>query len=117
VSTRAGGKNPERRAEQAEGEEAVDALAVAGEHEGPFGVARREVLRLGRQLDSIGCDHVGEHALVAALLEGVELDRLAQQRIVRHRSVGSDVQPRASFGLHGNVPDRQAHEARARLVI
>src|SRR5882757_1401004 len=63
------------RFEQAEGEEAVDALAIAGHHEGPFRVALYDVLRLGRKRDAVGRDQIGEHVFVAALLEGVELDR------------------------------------------
>src|SRR2546429_129865 len=102
-----------RRLEQAEGEETVDALAVAGLHEGPFRIARRQVLRLGRERDTIGRDEMGEHGLVAAFLEGVELDRLAQQRIRSYRREGSDVEPRPALGLHGNVPDGQAHETLA----
>ena len=60
---------------------------------------------------------VGEHVFVAPLLEGVELDRLAQQGIGSDRGVGGDIEPRSPLGLHRDVPDRQGHQAIARLGI
>ena len=105
------------RFEQAEGEEAIDALAVTGHHEGPFRVALHHVVRLGRERDAVGRDEIGEHVFVAALLEGVELDRCAQQGIGSDRGKGGDIEPRPPFGLHGDIPDGQAHEAIARLRI
>ena len=71
-----GRKKPERLAcsEQTEGEKAVDALAVAGDHEGPFGIAWHNVFRLGLKLDAIGFDEIGEHMLMAAFLESVEFN-------------------------------------------
>jgi len=54
---------------------------------------------------------------VAALLEGVELDRLAQQWIGSGGGIGSDIEPGSSLGLYRNVPDGQAHQLIARLRI
>jgi len=65
------------RFKQAEGKKAVDALAVPSHHEGPFRIAAHAVFRLGRQRNAISGDEIGEHVLVATLLEGIEFDRLA----------------------------------------
>src|SRR6266403_14310 len=88
------------RFEQTEGKEAVDALAVPGHHEGPFRVAPQNVFRLRRKGDAIGRDEIGEHMFVAALLEGVELDRFAQQWIGSGGGIGSDIEPGSSLRLY-----------------
>jgi hypothetical protein len=103
--------------EKAEGEETVDAFAEAGDHEGPFGVARLQIGRFGREFDAIGLDHIGENVLVPAFLEPVQIDRLAQQRIGDRVAIAQHAQLRLALGLHGDVPDRQADEAVARLVV
>ena len=44
---------------------------------------------------------------MAAFLEAHQLERFAQRRIVDRACVTQDAQARATFGLHGDVPDRQ----------
>ena len=103
--------------EQAKGEEAVDALAEAGDHERPFGVARAQIIGFHGEADAVGLDHIGKDLLVPPLLEAVELDRLAQQR-VRHRlGVAQHPQTGFPFGLHRDIPDRQADQTIARLGV
>src|SRR2546430_15785408 len=58
------------RFEQAEGKEAVDALAIAGHHEGPLRVALYDVLRLGRDWRGVGRAPDGEEASAAGLFAG-----------------------------------------------
>ena len=48
---------------------------------------------------------------MAALLEAVQLDRLAQQRIWDAFGIGADIHARLVLGLHRDVPDRQAGDA------
>src|SRR6185437_7272880 len=84
--------------EQTESKKAVDALAIAGDHEGPFGIARLEIGRLGREPDAVSLDHIGEDLLVAPFLEAVEVDRLAQERILDLLAIAQDAQLRLAFG-------------------
>ena len=67
--------------EQAESKEAIDAFAVAGDHERPFGIARAFVGRLRREFDAVSFHEIGQNVAMTALFEPVELDRLAQKRI------------------------------------
>src|SRR5207237_2034384 len=55
----------------------------------------------------------GQPRRAAALPDALGRERLAQQRIRSYRREGSDVEPRPALGLHGNVPDGQAHETLA----
>src|SRR5437660_9366388 len=55
--------------EQAEGKKAIDAFAVAGDHKGPFWMARAEVFGFRRQPDAIGPDEIGKNVLVPTLLD------------------------------------------------
>ncbi len=48
---------------------------------------------------------------MAAFFEPVELDRLAQQRVGHLFGIAQHPQPGLAFGLHGDVPDRQADKA------
>src|SRR5262245_22845366 len=111
---RAGGL---RGREQAESEEAVDALAVAGDHEGPFGIPGTRVGGLRRERDAVGLDEIREHVMVAALLEAVEFDRLAQERIENAFGIGADVHARAVLRLDRDVPDGERSEARLGLGL
>jgi len=103
--------------EQAKGEEAVDAFAVAGDHEGPFGIARFDVNRFLGELDAVGAHHVGEHVLVPPFFEAIERDRFLEELVAHRVAVGRDAKLRLAFGLHGDVPDRQRHQPIARVGI
>jgi hypothetical protein len=46
-----------------------------------------------------------EHVFVAPLLEGIELDRFAQQRIGRDCGVGRNIEPGTPLRLDRDVPD------------
>src|SRR5882724_6179761 len=78
--------------EQAEGKKAIDAFAVAGDHQGPFWMARAEVFGFRRQPDAVGPDEIGKNLLVPSLLKAVELDRLLQQRIDDRLAVAQNAQ-------------------------
>ena len=56
-------------------------------------------------------DHVVEHLLVAALLEGVQRDRFADQRIGDRVGEGLHAERGDAFGLDRDTPERQAGEA------
>jgi hypothetical protein len=104
-----------RQREQAEGEEGVEALAVAGAQEGPARVAQRLRTGLAAHGDAVEPHHVAEHVLVPPLLERVERQRLAQQRIARR--IGQRLHARAGIllGLERGIPERQSGEPRPRL--
>src|ERR1700730_7095551 len=106
-----------RQREQAKSEEAVDTLAVAGDHEGPLRIARPEVFRLRRRADAVGLDKIGQHLLVPSFFNAVELDRPLKQRIGDGLSVAQDAQARLALGLHRNVPDRQTDQSAARVGL
>jgi hypothetical protein len=63
----------------------------------PFRIARRHILGLRRKRDAIGLDEVGEDVLVAALLEGVKLGRLLQQRVADQVGIALDPEAGAAF--------------------
>src|SRR5579871_6520452 len=83
--------------EEAKREEAVDTLAVACDHKGPFRMAGLRVLGFRLQCDAVGLNHVVEYVLVAALLECVQRNRLLQQRVGDLFAIGGDTQ--AGFAL------------------
>src|ERR1700730_2310195 len=62
-----------RQREQAERKEAVDALAVTGDHKGPLRIARPEIFGFRRQADAVGLDEIGQHLLVASFLKAVDV--------------------------------------------
>ncbi len=83
-------------------------------HSGWRGAA---VFGLGHEPDAVGRDQVGQHLLVAPLLEPVERDGLAQQRIGDRLGIARDADLRLALGLHRDVPDRQGDEPVARLAV
>ena len=101
--------------EQTEGKEAVDAFAETGHHEGPFRIARAAVFRLRRQADPVRLDEIGKNFLVPPFLEAVELDGAPQQCVLDRLGIAQHAQAGLPLGLHGDVPNRQADEAVARL--
>src|SRR5262249_20847829 len=106
-----------RQREQAKRENAVDALAKAGNHESPFRIARREIFRFWRQADAVGLNEVGKDLLVAAFLKTVEFDGLLQQRIGDLLTIAQDTQTGLALGLDRDVPYWQADETVARFRI
>src|SRR5579864_3171690 len=102
--------------EQSKGEKAIDALAVAGDHEGPFWILRPWIGWLGRQLDAVSLDEIRQHIAMAAFFKAGELNGLAQKRIDDLLTVGRDIETGPIFRLNGDVPDRQGNEPVARLI-
>src|SRR6516164_7645001 len=106
-----------RQRKQTKRKNAIDALAKAGHHEGPFRIARPAIFGLRGQADAVGLDEIGKNLLVSSFLKAVELDRLLQQRVGNFLTVAENAQARLALGLHCDVPYRQADEAVARLEV
>src|SRR5258707_14867296 len=65
---------------EAEGKEAVDALAEAGNHKGPLRIARTQVFRFRCQRNAGGLHEIGKNLLVPPLLKALEPARPPQPR-------------------------------------
>ena len=103
-------------AEEAEGEERIEALAVAHAHEAPLRVARHLGL-LVRVRDRVVGEQVVEQDRVAFLLVRLHGDRLAQLRVgldVRH---GAHASRGRSLAADRLAPERQAAQARERIGV
>src|SRR6516164_6142516 len=106
-----------RQRKQAEGKDAVDALAEAGDHEGPFRIVWPMIFRFWSQADAVGLNKIGKNLLVSSFLKAIELDCLPQQRIGDRFRIAQNAQTGLALGLHSDVPNRQADEAAARFGL
>ena len=106
-----------RQGEQPEGEERIEAFAVAGGHEAALRMGWRRVRLLLGHRDPIVADHRPDDVLVPPLLEGHEIERLFDQRVGLLRAHQGDVRGGALFRFDGDVPERQPGQARKRVLV
>ncbi len=98
---------PPCKLEQAKGEEAIDAFTVAGDEVHPLRIAGHLISGLGSERNAVGLDQLGKHFLVPVLFPGVQHQRIAHLGTLEIGRIRREPQPRAAFGMHGDVPDRQ----------
>ena len=77
----------------------------------------RQVFGLRCEADSVRRDEIRQNLLVSFLLETVDFDCFPQQRVGNNVGVAQHPQTCVAFGLHRDIPDRQADQSIARLRV